>query len=47
MTKGKYYGGGRKKLPPEQKAKNVTFKLYDWEIEKVRQFIKNIRQNIA
>ena len=44
MTKGKYYGGGRKKLPPELKAKNVTFKLYTWEVEKVRNFIKTIRQ---
>lgn len=44
MTKGKYYGGGRKKLPDNLKAKNRTFKLYDWEVEKVKEFIKTIRQ---
>lgn len=45
MTTGKYYGGGRKKLPDDKKAKNKTFKLYDWEVEKVKNFIKTIRQN--
>lgn len=45
MTKGKYYGGGRKKLPDDQKAKNRTFKLYDWEVDKVKEFIKTIRKN--
>lgn len=44
MTKGHYYGGGRQKLPPELKAKNVTIKLYDWEVQKVKLFIKAIRQ---
>ena len=44
MTKGIYYGGGRQKLPPELKAKNRTFKLYDWEVEKVKNFIKSLRQ---
>ena len=33
----------RKKLPPELKAKNHTFKLYDWEVEKVKGFIKRER----
>lgn len=45
MTKGKYYGGGRKKLPEELKAKNKTFKLYDWEVQKVKDFIKTIRKS--
>lgn len=44
--RGGYRGGGRKKLPDELKAKNTTFKLYDWEVEKVRLFIKTIRQNV-
>ena len=33
----------RKKLPPELKAKNHTFKLYDWEVEGVRKYIKDLR----
>lgn len=45
MTTRKYYGGGRKKLPEELKAKMHSFRLYDWEVEKVREFIKIIRQN--
>lgn len=31
------------KLPPELKAKNHTFKLYDWEVEKVKEYIKYLR----
>lgn len=27
-----------------EKAKNTTFKLYSWEIEKVRQYIKDLRK---
>ena len=34
---------GRKKLAEEYKAKNYTFKLYDWEIEKLKEYIKKIR----
>ena len=30
----------RKKLPPELKAKNHTFKLYDWEVEKVKSILR-------
>lgn len=45
MTTGKYYGGGRKKLPEELKAKMHSFRLYDWEVEKVKEFIKVIRKN--
>lgn len=44
MRGGKREGAGRPQKPEAQKAKNVTFKLYDWEIEKVRNFIKIIRQ---
>lgn len=43
MTVGVYYGGGRKKLPEELKAKRKTFRLYDWEVEPVRAFIKELR----
>lgn len=35
----------RKKLPPELKAKNHTFKLYDWEVDKVKEYIKCVRAN--
>ena len=46
MTRGgKRQGAGRPPVPEDKKAKNVTFKLYDWEVEKVRQFIKVLRQN--
>ena len=34
----------RKKLPPELKAKNHTFKLYDWEVEIIKDYIKEVRQ---
>jgi hypothetical protein len=37
----------RKKLPPELKAKNHTFKLYDWEVDKVKEYIKQMRLKIA
>lgn len=46
MTRGgKRPGSGRPIKPPDLKAKNVTFKLYDWEVEKVRNYIKVIRKN--
>lgn len=35
---------GRKKIPEELKAKNVTLKLYDWEKEPIKQMIKELRQ---
>lgn len=35
----------RKKLPPELKAKSHTFRLYDWEVEKVKEYIKCVRAN--
>ena len=34
----------RKKLPPELKAKNHTFKLYDWEVEAVKKYIQICRK---
>lgn len=37
----------RKKLPPELKAKNHTFKLYDWEVEAVKKYIKDLRLILA
>ena len=46
MTRGgKRQGTGRPPLPDDKKAKNTTFKLYPWEVEKVRQFIKILREN--
>lgn len=47
MTRGgKRQGAGRPKgttKPEDQKAKNHTFKLYSWEVIKVKNFIKTIR----
>lgn len=34
----------RKKLPDELKAKNHTFKLYDWEVEAVKKYIRICRE---
>jgi hypothetical protein len=34
----------RKKLPDELKAKNHTFNLYDWEVEIIKDYIKEVRQ---
>lgn len=42
---GKREGAGRPIVSDDKKAKNKTFKLYDWEVDKVKQFIKTIRQN--
>lgn len=42
---GKRKGAGRPPVPEEKKAKNRTFKLYDWEVDKVKQFIKELRIN--
>lgn len=44
---GARQGAGRKPKPEEQKAKNVTFKLYSWEVQTVRRFIKNMRNRKA
>lgn len=46
MRGGKRTGAGRPKgtfKPKELKAKNHTFKLYDWEVQKVKNFIKSLR----
>ena len=40
---GKRAGAGRKPLPEEKKTKKYTFWLYPWEVEKVREFIKTLR----
>lgn len=46
MTRGgKREGAGRPFVPEDEKTKNTTFKLYSWEVEKVRQYIKFLRQN--
>lgn len=45
MRGGKREGAGRPPLPLKYKAKNKTFKLYDWEVENVREFIKSLRKN--
>lgn len=34
---------GRKKLAKNLKAKVKSFRLYDWELEKVKAFIKELR----
>lgn len=45
MTRGgKRQGAGRPPVPQDKKAKTYSFVLYDWEVEKVRQFIKVLRQ---
>lgn len=41
---GKRKGAGRPSISEDKKAKNKTFKLYDWEVEQVRQYIKSLRQ---
>lgn len=44
MTRGgKREGSGRPKKPEEQKTKKYSFRLYVWEVEKVREFIKSLR----
>lgn len=42
---GKRQGAGRPPVPIEKKAKTYSFVLYDWEVEKVRQYIKILRKN--
>ena len=41
---GKRKGAGRPPVPEEKKAKNTTIKLYPWEVDKVKQFIKELRK---
>lgn len=45
--RGGWRGGGRPKKTEELKAKMHSFRLYDWEVEKVRQFIKSLRDNTS
>lgn len=49
MTRGgKREGAGRPigtTKPEEEKTKRYTFRLYIWEVEKVREFIKSLRKN--
>ena len=40
---GKRQGSGRPKKPESEQAKRYTFRLYQWEVEKVREFIKSLR----
>ncbi len=47
MTRGgKREGAGRPKKPESEQAKRYTFRLYQWEVEKVREFIKSLRTKI-
>lgn len=34
----------RKKIQKELQAKSKTFRLYDWEVQKVKDFIKSLRK---
>lgn len=34
----------RKKIQKELQAKSKTFRLYDWEVDKVKNFIKSLRK---
>ena len=43
MRGGARQGAGRPSVPDDKKAKNRTIKLYDWEVEPVKKFIKELR----
>lgn len=44
MTRGgTRKGAGRPTKPEAEQAKRYTFRLYQWEVEKVREFIKSLR----
>lgn len=44
MTRGgKRQGAGRPAKPKTEQAKRYTFRLYDWEVEDVRMYIKKLR----
>lgn len=44
MTRGgKREGSGRPRKPENEQAKRYTFRLYLWEVERVREFIKSLR----
>jgi hypothetical protein len=40
---GRRIGAGRPSVDDSLKAKNCTFKLYQWEIPVVKDFIKKLR----
>ena len=43
MRGGKREGAGRPTKPENEKAQRYTFRLYQGEVEKVREFIKSLR----
>lgn len=44
MTRGgKREGAGRPQKPDAEKTKRYTFRLYQWEVEKIRNYIKSLR----
>lgn len=48
MTRGgKRLGAGRPAKPKNEQAKRYTFRLYEWEVEDVRNFIKELRNKKA
>lgn len=45
MTRGgKRTGAGRPTKPEAEQAKRYTFRLYLWEVDKVKEFIKSLRK---
>lgn len=48
MTRGgKRLGAGRPAKPKNEQAKRYTFRLYEWEVEDVKNFIKELRNKKA
>ena len=48
MTRGgKRLGAGRPAKHKNEQAKRYTFRLYEWEVEDVRNFIKELRNKKA
>ena len=46
MTRGgKRQGAGRPAKPKAEQAKRYTFRLYEWEVENIREYIKKLRAN--
>lgn len=44
MTRGgKREGSGRPKKPESQKSKKYNIRMYEWEVEPVKNFIKQLR----
>lgn len=45
MTRGgKRLGAGRPKKAPEELAKRYTFRLYNWQVPIVKEFIKKLKE---